>query len=84
MKRGGEQHPTNVGPQESSVSIVRILVGVDVSMVGTVGSRPPECGALQSGRSTPDEEELKRKAGVVRSVRPQAMVTSHNTCTKEL
>jgi len=70
MEGGGEEHPANVGPQEPSVSVVRILVGIDVSVVRAMGPCPPERGALERGGSTPYEEELEGKACVVRPVRP--------------
>ncbi len=42
MQVGDENHPSKVVPPESTVSIVRVFVGVGVSMVGTVGTRPKE------------------------------------------
>lgn len=43
-----DQHPTNVRPEESSLSRVRIELRVGVAVMGSVTSGPPLDGALDS------------------------------------
>ena len=37
-----EDHPADVGPEEPAFGVVRVEVGVGVSMVGAMGAGPPE------------------------------------------
>lgn len=46
-----EEHPPDMGPEQSSLGIVGIEVCICMSMVGTVRASPPEARTLHSTRS---------------------------------
>ncbi|KAI0564762.1 stearoyl-CoA desaturase Delta-9 fatty acid desaturase [Gracilaria domingensis] len=69
-----EHHPANVRVPEALVHGVRILVGIDVAMVRAVVAAPPSRRSLERGGAPRQQHKLHRPRGVVRLVRPQAVV----------
>lgn len=57
------------------MSRVGIEVGVGVTMMGTVTPRPPLDGTLDGTSTSEGKTILERLGGVVRTMRPQTMVT---------
>lgn len=47
-----EEHPSNMGPEQSSLGVVWIKVCICMSMVGTMRASPPEARTLHSTRSS--------------------------------
>lgn len=83
LAAGFEQHPANVGEPETAMSVVRIEVGVRVSMVRTMAARPPMDGALDGGCPGNDQDIFKELGSVVRAVRPQTMISRRNPETRK-
>ena len=77
---GLENHPTEMGEPEALVGVVRVQVGVGVTVVGTVTPGPPLDRAFDSSSTGHGQSVLERLRGVVRPVSPQTMVTGGNTC----
>lgn len=65
------------------MSVVRIKLRIGISMVSSVTSGPPLDRSLNGRNSSEGETVLKRKARVVRSMRPVAMVASGDTESRE-
>lgn len=74
-------HPSDVCPPETLVSRVRVELGVGVSVVGSVTSRPPFDRTLDGTGTSDRERILKRDRGVVSSVSPESVVTGGDTKT---
>ena len=70
-----EDHPSDVRPEETLVRGVGIEIGVGVSVMRSMSSRPPLDRSFDGSGPTEGEEVLKRKRGGVGSVRPESMVT---------
>jgi len=70
-----------VRPPKTFVSRVRIEIGIGVTVVSAVTSRPPFDRTLNCSRSSESEEVLKRFRGGVSSVSPETMVTGSDTET---
>jgi hypothetical protein len=68
-------HPTEVGVEQSLADGVGVLVGVGVSVVSTMVSRPPADGSLNRSRSDGREEDAERERGRVRGMSPKSVVT---------
>lgn len=60
-----QHNPTNVGVQQSFVGVIGVKIGVGISVVSAVTSRPPSNGALGSTCSSESEEVLQRSRRVV-------------------
>lgn len=52
-----EDHPTDMSPPETVMSIIRIKVGIGVTMVSAMATGPPFDGAF-NGTSTSEGEEV--------------------------
>jgi hypothetical protein len=74
LSTGLDEHPANVGPEEALVGVIGVELGVCVPMVGTMTSGPPADRTLNRARSGNRQRILERQRGVVRSVRPKAVV----------
>jgi len=74
-----EDHPSDMSPPETFVSRVRIKLGVGVPMMSTVTSRPPLDGPLDRSSTAERQRVLQRFRRVVRSMRPETMVTRGDT-----
>ena len=59
LAAGLDEHPANVGPPEALVRVVRVEVGVGVTVVGTVAAGPPLDGALDRACASHREEVLE-------------------------
>lgn len=71
-----EQHPTDMREPEALVSVIRVEVGIRITVVGTVTTAPPLNGALDRTSSCYSQEVLKRLRRVVRPMRPQPVIAS--------
>jgi len=65
-----EEHPTDVGKPEALVSVVRVQVGVSVTVVGTVAPGPPFNRTLDGTSTSHSQYVLQRLRGIVRPVGP--------------
>lgn len=74
-----EDHPTHVGEPETTLGIIGILIGVSVSVVGTVTVRPPLDASLGSTRTGEHKDEAQNGVSIVCTVSEQTMITSSNT-----
>lgn len=74
LAAGLDEHPANVGPEETLVGGVRIKVGVGVAMVCTVTTRPPLDRPLDGTSTSECQSIFKRLGGVVGTMRPQSVV----------
>lgn len=79
-----EQHPADMREPETVVGIVRVQLGVGVSVMGAVATRPPFNGTLHSSGSCHCENILQRLGSVVGPVGPETMVPSSDTWEKLL
>lgn len=57
---GLEDHPTDVGPEETVMGPVWVQVGIGVTMVGTMAAGPPFDGTLYSSSTCQAECVLER------------------------
>lgn len=62
------------------MGIVWVEVGVGVAMVSTVASCPPFDGSFDCTCACESEEILERLSGVVRTVRPEAVIACCYAC----
>jgi len=65
-----DEHPSYMRPPETLVGRVRVELGVGVSVVCSMASRPPFDRALNSTGAGKGQGVLQRQRGVVRSVSP--------------
>lgn len=72
-------HPSNVRVPETLLDRVGILVGVGVSVMGTMIARPPTDRSLNGSSTNQSEEKFEWSTCGVRGVGPETMVTSGNT-----
>ena len=56
-----EDHPTNVGPQQPAVCIVRVKVGIGMPVVRAMSLCPPETRTLDGTCSPRKKEDLQRQ-----------------------
>lgn len=76
---GLDQHPADMGVEETLVCIVRVEVGVGVAMVGAVTTAPPLDGALHSAGTCHGEKILEGERRVIRPVGPKSVVARGDT-----
>jgi hypothetical protein len=69
-----EDHPAEVGVEETLADRVGVLDGVGVSVVGAVIPGPPPDGALHGAGAHGSKVDLKRRGGLVRAVSPETVV----------
>lgn len=74
-----EDHPADVRPPEALMRVVGVEVGVGVTVVSTVPTRPPLDGPFNGTSPGHGQEVLKRQRRVVRTVCPQTVVASGDT-----
>ena len=67
-------HPSEMRVEETLADGIWVLVGVGVSVVSTMVSRPPPDGALDGTATHGGEEDLEGKRRGVGAVRPETMV----------
>lgn len=72
-------HPANVRPPETQMRVVRVELGVGVSVVRTVTTGPPLDRAFDCTGTRRGESILERLRRVVRAVSPEAVVARRNT-----
>jgi len=65
-----DDHPADMRPQETVMGAVRVQVGVGVTMVGTMTSRPPLDGTLNSTGSHETESVLEWQRGIIGTMGP--------------
>lgn len=65
-----QQHPTDMRIPETLVGVVRVEVGIGVTMVCAVTPRPPLDGTLYCSSTRKRQEILKRQRGIVRAMSP--------------
>ena len=82
LATGFNNHPADVGPEQTMVGAVRVELGVGVTMVGTVTTGPPLDGSLNGACACDCEDILQDFGRIVGSMCPEAMVTSSNTWRK--
>jgi len=78
-----DNHPSDVCPPETLVSRVGVELGVGVSVVCSVTSRPPLDGTLDCAGASHGEGVLKGCRSIVRSVGPKSMVAGGDTKTSD-
>lgn len=72
-------HPAKVGVKKTLADGVRVLVGVGVSMMGTMISGPPSDGSFDSSTTSGSKEYSQRQCGGIGTVRPKPMVAGGDT-----
>ena len=65
-----DDHPTNVGPKEAAMRVVWIEVGIRVSVMCAVSSRPPLDRPLHGASTCSSEKVLQWLGRVIRAVGP--------------
>ena len=75
-----DQHPADVGPEKSAVSVIRIEFGVGVSVVRAMSTRPPFDGAFDGAGASQCEGIFKGLRRVVRTMGPETMVAYKAFC----
>ena len=73
-----EDHPSDVGVEQTFADGVGVLLGVGVSVVSTVAVGPPADRALNSTSTDGSQVDLEGSSGLVGSVSPKTMVTYKN------
>ena len=68
------QHPPKVGVEEAFADGIWILVGIGISVMGTMVPSPPSNRAFNGTASHGCEEDAKRDSRGIRRVSPKAMV----------
>lgn len=69
-----QKHPAEVRVDETLADRVRVFVGVGVTVMSAVISRPPSHRAFNGTATNSREENSKREGGRVRGVCPQSMI----------
>lgn len=80
LAAGLDKHPTDVRIPEPTVSVVRVEVGVGVTVVGAVTTRPPLDRAFGRTGACDSQHVLKWLGGIIRPVCPKTVVASGDTC----
>ncbi len=70
-----QQHPADVGIEESFRGTVRVFGGVSVSVVGTMVTRPPADASLHGAGTKQAQHQADWECSIICTVSPQAMVT---------
>ena len=78
---GQHEHPSQVGPPEALLCVVRIEIGVGVAVMYSVAATPPLDGALHRTRASKTEEDAHREGRAVSTMCPQAMIAGCNAQT---
>jgi len=81
---GFEHHPTNVGEEETLVSIVGVKVCVGIAVVSTMTTRPPLDGTFNGASTEHSKDILEGARSVVGAVSPETMITSSDAETGEI
>lgn len=68
-------HPTKVGVEETLANRVGILVGIGVSVMGTMISSPPSYGSFNRSTTNGSEKDPQRNCGGIGSMGPEAMIS---------
>lgn len=79
-----EDHPAHVRKEETALSIVGVLVGVDKSVVGSVAVGPPLDGTLTGTATDTGQNDSEGESTSVGSVSPHAVVPGGDTETREV
>jgi hypothetical protein len=72
-------HPTNVRVEEAFSDGVRVLVGIGITVVGSMATGPPSDGAFDGTGTDSGEVDLEGQCGRVGRVSPQTMIASGDT-----
>lgn len=78
---GLEHHPADMRPEQAVLRSVRIQVGICVTMMGTMATRPPFDGALDGARACEGESVFKGLGSVIGTMGPETMVSRGNSQT---
>lgn len=78
-----DNHPSQMRPEETIVSSVRVKIGVGISVVRSVAPGPPVDGALYGTCTHKSEEVFQGTRRSVRSVRPKSVISGCDTETGE-
>jgi hypothetical protein len=70
MQLSGKNHPADVGPEKAPAGIIRVQIGVCVSVVGPMSARPPVAGSLDGTGAPAEKKKLQWEGSVVRAVGP--------------
>lgn len=79
LTSGLQDHPTDMGPPETFVSVVGVKFGVGITVVSTVTPRPPFDGTFDGAGTRKCKEVFQRFGCIVRAMCPEAMVPGSNT-----
>ena len=74
LAAGFNNHPTDMGPEKAAVCIVRVQVGIGVTVVRTMATRPPLDGTLNCACACHRKEVLEGFRRIIRSVGPKSVV----------
>ena len=70
-----EDHPADVGIEETLANGVGVLLSIGVTVVSSVAVRPPSNGSLNGTGTNGSEVNSEEQITLVRAVRPKTMVT---------
>lgn len=72
-----EDHPADVGVEETLSDGVGILLGIGVTVVSSVAVRPPSNGTLNGTSANGSEVDSQGEVTLVGAVRPKTMVSCY-------
>lgn len=73
-----------MSPPETLLYIVWVLVGIGISVMGTMIRAPIKNTHLEGSGAHEEEDNLQRPLGVKRAMRPQSVVSCGNTETSDV
>lgn len=76
-----DEQPSHVSPEESTLRIVGILIGIDITMMSTVIASPPEAGALEGRSTAKQNKETSGPVSAEGTMGEHAMITNSNSET---
>mmetsp|Transcript_19715 Transcript_19715/g.28695 ORF Transcript_19715/g.28695 Transcript_19715/m.28695 type:complete len:337 (-) Transcript_19715:31-1041(-) len=78
-----EHHPANMSVPEPLMNCIRVLLGIHISVMGSVVSTPPPDGAFKRCSTPASENQLHKHSGFVALMGPQPVVSRSNAKSTE-